>query len=121
MADTGQQDRLLSDLLRTSQALVAAAKSADWKQVQALLQKQDRLLKGQDGTPTLTPGPQGVSEEAARHAHAIEENWAEVQVLLNNQRQKAADQLAMLARLKQIRKGYGNTQPKDPRFQDRKA
>lgn len=110
----------LEVLYALSAELLEAARSAQWGLVSTLIQKQEKLLKAGGGDPRLMSGPQGVTPTMTQRTSAIQQNWAEVQVLLNTGRQGATKKLEILSRLKKIHKAYGAKGPVMPRLHDRK-
>ena len=110
----------LEELYTLSTELLEAARSAQWGLVNTLIQRQEKLLKAGGGDPRLMPGPQGVTPTMSKRALAIQQNWSEVQVLLNTGRQGATKKLEILSRLKKIHKTYGANGPAMPRLHDRR-
>lgn len=104
----------------TSSRLLDAAREGDWETVSKLVHQQSSLLLAADGTPMFSPNEGGATEEERTQADEIQKNLAEVQLILDAERQNTAKQLEMVSKVKKIRNTYKPLADKQPRLQDRK-
>lgn len=119
MTEASRMHRL-NRLYESSGNLLLAAREGDWAKVDQLLHQQSSLLTDASGKMALHPGPEGVTEEDAQKVEVIRQNMAEVQLLLNNERQNTAKRLEMIARVKKIRGTYKPKGFPSPKLHDRK-